>query len=81
MKMTGCQMKVCQIMIFYVRRRNCQGSKIMHSFMLTHVNVNSLQNEAIVLFKQIIHEGFMDALFIHDSKLNDKITKKDVPAG
>lgn len=49
--------------------------------MLTHVNVNSLQNEAIVLFKQIIHEGFMDALFIHDSKLNDKITKKDVPAG
>ncbi len=54
------------------------------SLILTHINVNSLkkeENAPLDYFKHIMHQGYVDALFICESKLNDKITKNEVSVG
>ncbi len=54
------------------------------SLILTHINFNSLkkeENAPLDYFKHIMHQGYMDALFIFESKLNDKIIKNKISVG
>ncbi len=64
-----------------IKQSRLQNNK---SLILTHIRVNSLkkeENAPLNYLKHIMHEGYVDALFTCESKLNYKITKNEVSIG